>query len=499
MVSLRPEDIDTAVKHANWETKPLRTNDLAEEYPIEFLTPIIRGAVLEIVEYVQAPSALVAGCALAAVSAAVQTHTGVQRDSALHGPAGLFVLTVAESGERKSTVDKLLLEPIRKWEAGQNKLAAEAEARFKVEHDNWVKAGQALQGAEGSDCDDDALVQHLCSEPSLPRTPRLLRMDDTPEALAVALSKYPVAAVMSAEGGVIFGSPGMNTDTVVRNLALANHMWDGGPIDQDRITRDRIRIEDVRVTMGIQVQPAVLDHFLNRTGGLARGIGYFSRFLMARPETTQGLRFYKEPPAAMPRLQAFHTQITNLLSRPAEIDEFDRLQQHYVSLSDGAYDHWIGMHNAVEEQIGSEDDYSGIRDVASKAAENAARIACCLHTFEATGESSISIDTMMRAWRLMDWYLQEAVRFSKETSVSPEVRNAELLEEWIVRQHRSRNAVELTVNMVRQKGPNSLRSRVKLDAAIELLVDHGRIRVFNPSGTKKHQIIVSPLVFEDWR
>lgn len=112
--------------------------------------------------------------------------------------------------------------------------------------------------------------------------------------------------------------------------------------------------------------------------------------------------------------------------------------------------------------------------------------------------SQINQRTMLDACSVMRWYLDEAVRFGQVTDMTEEVRNAELLEGWLTRQVRQRHDVQITVNVVRQKGPNALRTRPKLDAAVELLEDHGRIRVIQPPGTKRRYITIAPQVLKEW-
>lgn len=487
-----------------WNPQPLRRYERPEPYPVEQLPPIIREAVEEVGGYVQAPPALVAASALSAVSAAIQTRFSIQRDAALRGPAALYILTIAESGERKSTIDRLFTSPIREWEARQAHEAKELMAQYQAALEDWESEGASLNASlqNGSSADQvgtefNPRVRHELNKPQPPRIPRVMRGDDTPEALAKALAEYPVAAVISAEAGVIFGSHGMSPENVVRNLAQANAMWDGDAIDQGRISRERVRVEGMRVTMGLQVQPAVLQSFIQKTGGLARGIGFLARFLFANPESTQGHRFYAEPPSDMPALRAFHDRVTTLLSMEAEFDAFGRLVPHYVCLDREAHTCWFRFHDEVEEQMGGDDLYSGIKDVASKAAENAARLACCLHVFGNSTEAAICRATMADACSLMRWYLDEAVRFGRVSELTDEVRHAEKLEEWLVRQIRAKRT-DITVNIVRQKGPGALRVRAKLDAAVELLEDHGRIRLIQPTGTKKRYIMVAPQVVREW-
>lgn len=502
MVDLSAKAMDDFVTNSiPWNPQPLRRYERAEAYPVERFPPLIADAIREVADYVQAPVALVAGCALSAISTAVQSRYSVQRDPELRGPASLYILTVAESGERKSTIDKLFMKAIRKWEAEQAKAAEPVLAEYKATLEAWEIEGRRIRAEVRDGMNNgpfNPIVAHELNKPQPPRIPRMVRLDDTPEALALALAAYPIAAVISAEAGVIFGSHGMNADTVQRNLAQANAMWDGGPIDQDRISRERIRVEEVRVTMGLQVQPAVLENFIQRTSGLARGIGYLARFLFSRPESTQGSRFYAPPPADMPALNAFHARVKVLLTTPAEFDIHDQLDPQYLALSSDAHKVWFRFHDEVEEQMGGDDVFSGIRDVASKAAENAARLACCLHVAETGGKAPIPEMTMVDACALMRWYLDEAVRFSRAHDLTEEVRLAEMLEEWLVRQVRAKKNADITVNMARQKGPNALRVRQKMDAAVELLEDHGRIRIIKPTGTKKRYIMVAPQVIREW-
>ena len=482
----------------------------AEPYPQGALPPIIRDAVAEVAGYVQAPVALIAASALAAVSTAVQTRYSVRRNAALYGPATLYLLTVAESGERKSTVDNIFTAPIREWEAAQRKLAGQRRAEYKAQLEDWERQAELLQKNMTSGYlapqpgQLDPRVVHDLARPKEPRTIRLLREDDTPEALAIALENYPVASIISAEAGTIFGSHGMNAESITRNLAQANKMWDGGSILRGRAGSGELQVEGMRVTMGLQVQPNVLDGFVQRTGGLAKGIGYFARFLFCRPDSTQGTRLYKEPPADRPAHAAFCNRMTTLLAVEAEFDDYDRLLPEYIGFDAAAQRVWIGFHDEVEELQGSDFEYSGIKDVASKAADNAARLACCLHVFQQGGSGAIGLDAMLAACKLMRWYLDEAVRFGRTADAAPELADAQLLEEWLVREVRARDrtgaSLVVSLNDVRRSGPNRLRQarNKRLDEALELLADHHRVLVTRRVGKKGLDITLRAEVLTEY-
>lgn len=88
-------------------------------YPANALPPLLRDAVREAQAFVQAPTALVACSALAALSLAAQGLVNVRRDHQLVGPVSLYLLAVADSGERKTTCDSIFSPALRDWESGR--------------------------------------------------------------------------------------------------------------------------------------------------------------------------------------------------------------------------------------------------------------------------------------------------------------------------------------------------------------------------------------------
>lgn len=490
MADLSDEGLDRVARGAPWNPVPLRKDERPDDYPVERLPGVIGKAVREVADCMQAPVALVAASVLSAVSAAVQTQFSVRRNRVLHGPASLYFATAADSGERKSSVDDLVMSPLKDWEASQRQREKDLLAEYEEELAAWEQMDKSERG----------------DKPEKPEpTPKMLRGDDTSEALVSHLTKYPVAAVISSEAGVIFGGHSMKAENVKRNLGLLNQLWDGGPVIEGRVGRGETYIASVRVTMGLMVQPSVLDSFFQKTDGLARGIGFFARFLFSHPESTQGLRFYKEPKEAMPALAEFHRQVAKLLLLPAAKDELNRLISHEVRLDPQAHDVWVRFHDEIEESLGGDREYSTIRDVASKAAENAARLACCLHVFMNYGGLMNDIDrnTMGDACQLMRWYLREAVRFGRAAEMTTGLRNAETLEAWLVEKHkqamRERREPAVTVNTIRRMGPGSLRgAKGAIDEALELLRDHGRVRVQKPTGTKSQFVTVAPQVIQEY-
>lgn len=70
-------------------------------------------AVREMVAFVQCPVPLAACSALAALSLTYQDLADVRRADKLSGPCGLYLLAIAESGERKTSCDGYFTSAIR--------------------------------------------------------------------------------------------------------------------------------------------------------------------------------------------------------------------------------------------------------------------------------------------------------------------------------------------------------------------------------------------------
>lgn len=282
------------------ETEPL-------PYPLEALPSGLGDAVREVLEFVQCPIALAACSALSALSVAAQHLANVRRAEGLTSPASLYTLAIAESGERKSSVDKHFTTAITSWEANQAESAKPEVTKFKAEHDSWVMQYEGLKQKIKETAKQQkptgTLTTHLLQlkqdEPIAVRVPRLIYGDSTPEQLGYALAKHwPSGGVLSSEAGIVFGSHGMSGDSAMRNMALLNVLWDGGSHTIDRRTSESYKIQDARLTMGLAVQADTVKAFFDNSKGLARGTGFLARFLVAWPTSTQGSRLFKEPPMA---------------------------------------------------------------------------------------------------------------------------------------------------------------------------------------------------------
>jgi putative DNA primase/helicase len=488
---------------AAWpDPQPLVAKVEPELYPLDALPDTIRAAVIEVQAFTKAPIPMVASSALAALSLAIQPHADVQRAEKLTGPVGLFLLTIADSGERKSTCDSFFTSAIRDYEAQQAEVAKPAIKDYEAAKGAWAarQTGvrdkiKALAKAEKPTSALERVLRELEDDkPEAPRVPKLLRGDDTPENLAWVLSReWPSAGVLSSEAGIVLGAHGMGRDSIMRNLGLLNILWDGGVLSIGRRTSESFTVRGARLTVALQVQEATLRSFFDRSGGLARGTGFLARFLVAWPESTQGFRPFTDPPASWPALATFNRRIAAIMDQPAPVDDDGALTPPMLSLTPEAKAAWIEYHNAIEVELRSGGELFDVKDVASKSADNAARLAALFQTFEGAG-GAIGADAFESASRIAAWHLNESRRFFGELALPVELANAARLDAWLIEYCKRERTHIVPRREVQRCGPNGLREKAALAEAFRELAEAGRVRMVQEG--RRKEILVNPTLIE---
>lgn len=477
------------------EPQPLHAKIEPEPYPLDALPEHVLAAVEEVRAFVQAPAAMVATCALSALSLAIQAQVDVERAEKLSGPVGLFSLVIAESGDRKSSCDGYFTAPIRDFEQKQfddaKPLVKEyngalhaweaKQAGVKAQVSHLAKTGKPTRELEQTLC----LLEQERPEP--PRVPRLTYVDATPEALCWALRRWPSGGVLSSEAGSVLGSHGMGNDSAMRNLATLNQLWGGETVTIDRKTSESFRLRGARFTIGLQIQEPTLRAFLVKSGALARGSGFLARFLIAWPESTQGARPFAEPPAHWPHLEVFQKRLTVLLNLEAPIDDEGGLVPQRMTLTPSAKTAWIEFHDSIEKDLARGGELYDVRDVASKIADNVARLAALFHMFEC-GAGSVSLDALERASRIAAWHLSESKRFFGELAMPQDMADAARLDTWLIAEARASQGQTSTTRDAQRLGP--VRDKARLDAALNILSELDRVRLGKVG--KRNLIAVNP-------
>jgi hypothetical protein len=147
----------------------------------------------------------------------------------------------------------------------------------------------------------------------------------------------------------------------------------------------------------------------------------------------------------------------------------DELAPRCLTLTPDAYDVWVKIHDALEEDQAEGGLYASISAWASKGASQVLRVAGVLTLVEDPSAGVIQRDTIMQAFALVQWHLGEALRIVGTGQTPPGIRNAAALLQWC---HAQR--VELLCSShALNRGPSSIRAAPDFERAMELLVRQG--------------------------
>lgn len=260
----------------------------------------------------------------------------------------------------------------------------------------------------------------------------------------------------------------------MRNLGLLNQLWDGTSLTIDRRSSESYTVRGARLTVALQVQEPTLREFFRTSGALARGTGFLARFLVSWPDSTQGYRPFTEAPAHWPHLEAFHRRITEILTQAIPMDDDGALTPALLSLDRDAKAAWIAFHDAIEGKLSSGGELYDVRDVASKSADNAARLAALFQIFEHGMGGAIGAAAFQSASRIVAWHLHESRRFFGELALPQELADAARLDCWLTDYCQRGQTHIVGKNHLRRHGP--LRDGSRLDSAIKELTDLDRLR-----------------------
>jgi hypothetical protein len=139
----------TIEENDEWaEFVPLvREEEEPRPFPVEALGSTIEEAVIEFQGYGKQPLSMIASSALATASLACQGLADVGRDSQNIGPISLSVLTIAESGERKSSLDKAFSKALRDWDREKADEMKDDIKKSIADYSEWEAKRQGLLAA----------------------------------------------------------------------------------------------------------------------------------------------------------------------------------------------------------------------------------------------------------------------------------------------------------------------------------------------------------------
>lgn len=181
---------------------------------------------------------------MAAASLAAQAHYDVLLPWGKARPLSLFLLTVGESGERKSGVDDVVLGAAKKQERTDMEGYQDELGVHELELDSWKQAVDAAKraaatkkpGAAMATKDDVFRAVQAAGEKAIsPIMPMRFLTEPTVEGqFKLMVIAQPSVALFSDEGGLLIGGHALNSDNALKTMARWCKIWEGAPFDRVR-------------------------------------------------------------------------------------------------------------------------------------------------------------------------------------------------------------------------------------------------------------------------
>ena len=449
----------------------LREIPEGEPYPVAALGPL-KDVAEAVRDMTQAPPAIGAQSALSVASLAAQALGDVET---LAGPAPLsiFALTVAQSGERKSRCDKLLMAPVFAYQRELAETARAERALYENARDVHDKRrADILKGIKDDPDGARADLNALGPAPQPPLLPFIYSTEPTFEGIAKHLAtSRPALGIFSDEGGGFIGGHGMREENRLKTVAGLSSMWDGSPVNRTRAGDGVETHHGRRLAVHLMAQPVAAAGLL--ADPIANGQGFLARFLVTQPPSTIGTRFCREPaPGSQPALDRFAARIGDMLRRDLPLRDGTRneLEPPVLALEADARALLQRFHDHVEALQAPGGELEPVRPFASKAAEHAARLAGVLTLFGNPDARQVSGEAMAQGVELARFYVGEAKRLADTAAISAETAEAERLRAWLC----ERWAEPLvSVRAVVRRGPSAIREATRARKLLKALEAQG--------------------------
>lgn len=462
-----------------------------ESFPTYKEHSLLDGASIEASNYSQVAYEMAVTSALGVISAVCQGLVDVAFPNGYTVPTSLMTLTIAGSGERKSSLDSLFSKPLSDIQQEKDQVYQAENIKYQRDLKNWKLKEKALNRQlqkchEGmGDCSD--IEQRLyaldAERPQAPRVCKLIYSDTTPSALAFGMyENLPIALLRSDEAGALMRGRALD------DLYLLNAMWTGSDTVVERRTSESYTLRGARLSVSMMVQPEILKRFLKKKGDEAHDSGFLARLLVSCPEIKTGNRPPPGQPGKMIHVEKFQARVRERLEMSLEAIERNQGRK-VLTFSPQASELWKALYSVIECEARADRLYAHAHAHASKLMDNVSRVAALVHTFENDDfDAQISQDDLAYAFNICRHY---SGHFMKHIAGQPRVvKLADMLVRAIRRytaEPPNPNVREFTRSNITQYGNPVFKEHDDFDAAIELLQRLGHIQEHKRRGKVYYQ------------
>lgn len=453
---------------------------MRNQFPIGVLPYKIKLIVEKVSNKIQVPRELAFNSLLSAISLASHKRLVVNNQFGGTYPVSIYSIAIADSGERKSSVDKLMFLPFIERDRKIQQSFEQAYADFILESKLWgtkekvitKKLIKNIQDNKSTFAEEEQLKELNASKPKEPIMDAFIHNNITPASLLTKLAGQSKSTGLICDEGELILSKAVTSEISTFNL-----LWDDSNlIKVERKTSDSFEIQNARLTFNAMVQTAVFDEFKNKKSGKARTSGFLARCLPTLIDYSNskvGSRSMDNTNQdSDPVITAYYEIINDILDE--QLDDLDDL---VMQISENALIIFKIFSDKVEQESSVHGRFFEIKDFISKIANNCLRIATLFQYFQSKNILVIDYHNMESAIKICEWYIYQALKIYTSDAVQMKTpENAQRLYLWLQSKFIYNSpSTSISRNEILQFGPSSTRKAKALDAAIDYLVANKQV------------------------
>lgn len=459
-------------------------------------------------KYLQAHESMVAMGLLGALSCAAQGAYDVERPSGEKNlPVSLYLLTIADPSERKTSVEDYFFEVLRTFEQEKISNYNQGCTAYEIDLKVWNLERKLAEKYFGNKrlkedhaavdgCNESSLHELYKREPKPPVNPRFIYDDTTPEALLENMYRNrPLACLVTSEANSVLNGRAL---TAMHHL---NNLWSRSGARVDRLSKPSFFLDkNARLTLALMTQRSVVDQFIETKGEKARGTGFLSRMLVCSPPRLSGTRSYSLDDE-IKRPDEYEKYQYRILQLARQADELwcsktgaNTVTPKALKFNDYAKKKWREIAKQIEDMQRVDGLYYFATDHAGKIMENTTRVAALIHLLE-SDETEISEKTLETAHHIV---MQLSASYMLYFCPKPEViQKVDKLVQYVFKTRWMKDGVEyLDIDRrdILRNGPSDLRKASELDKAISILRKMGHIEETSSAPSCNAYLTVLPRI-----
>jgi replicative DNA helicase len=291
------------------------------------------------------------------------------------------------------------------------------------------------------------------------------------------LATYGRIALLSPEGDVFDQMAGRYNQGAGPNLGVYLKGHAGDLLKVDRRGRPPEYVERPCLTIGLAVQPEVLQGLVGRPG--FRGRGLLARFLYSLPKSLVGRRQAGAPPVPPAVADRYTLELHALAASLATPDGYEGTA--LLTLDREAAELLLGFERDLEPRLAAgSGDLAHLAGWAAKLAGATCRLAALLHLASHLRDGwaqPISRDTLTAAIGLADYLIDHARAVFDLMGADPRLDDARWLLDWITRTNRT----QFSRRDAHRAAPRGrFATATDLEPPLRLLEEHGYLRRVDP-------------------